>query len=137
MSEACQAFVHIPDWLRHIKDGRRWAVLREGWCSNVLEWHYPGPVAPAHPAGGGWVGRSRGLWVCLGVKPWHGDTLQSSAANVVNVNTKNEKAEREGCFPAQLGLHELIHYMAASERAFITGKKKKKRAFKIIGVIAF
>lgn len=70
-------------------------------------------------------GRSRGLWVCLGVKPWHGDTLQSSAANVVNVNTKNEKPEREGCFPARLGLNELIQHMAASERAFITGKKKK------------
>lgn len=84
------------------------------------------------------VGREeRGLWVRLRVKPWHGDTLQSSAANVVNVNTKNEKPEREGCFPARLGLHELIHHMAASERAFITGKKKKKRAFKIIGVIAF
>lgn len=96
----------------------------EGWCSNMLERHYPDPVAPADPAGRG--GEERGLWVCLGVKPWHGDTLQSSTANVVNVNTKNEKPEREGCFPARLGLHELIHHMAASRRAFITGKKKKK-----------
>lgn len=87
---------------------------------------------------GGEGREERGLWVCLGVKPWHGDTLQSSAANVGNVNTKNEKPEREGCFPPRPGLHELVHHMAASERAFITGKKKKKkRAFKIIGVIAF
>ena len=89
MSEACGAFIHIPDWFRHIKDGG----CGQCWGNAHLA-TTPRSITPTHPSFG------------LAQSKLNSMITLSLAATAVNVNKWKAPMWKPVCFC--VWLHECV-----------------------------